>query len=913
MAQTSAAGHTRIPADIRMLQFRARSGLRPLSASECQRPQAPLLPSTHFVTAGRARMTSWVMTIESDIIAWGLERPGWQQEALVALANGEEYGSEAIARLVDKILAGSNSGPSHEAKRIQVKSSVVEQVDLAAIADLHGVNALVDGQRLDFGMNGLTVVYGDNGSGKSGYARLIKAMVNARHRSDVLPNVFRETPDEPSGVLHYRVAGKDRQLEFPSAPPPELFEMSFYDEHCGDEYLTKESTISYRPSALTLLDGLIWVCDEVRREIAARIRSNEAKALALDLPPTTTAGAFVATLTADTNEAQVDAATALPGGTNERLAAVLQEAARLAASDPQKEKTRLTTLANQVKALGGDLTRLLNALGAEQTGARTKLRLAAAAARATASIAAANSFDDEALARVGSETWRALWSAARNFSVTEAYHAHEFPVTGDGAVCVLCQQSLDDDAKQRLQRFDQYMTDTTERDAAAAERDFAATLDELRALEFATPARTAALTALDAHDAQLGSATTALLAKVEEQRDAIVQYVTSEDATPVSMPAVDVPDRLATLATQLQERATATDVTQFQAAVAAATKGKAELQARLRLSESAEKVKAEIQRLRELKALKKARTAADTNSVTQKASSLTREYATDRILDQFTRETDRLRLQRVTLQDLGGRKGQLNQKPGLLGAAKSVAARSVLSEGEQTALGLAGFFTETVFDQSKSAIIFDDPVTSLDHVRRDKVAERLAQLAQDRQVVVFTHDVAFTGDLAAAAESEGVDLIERAVERRGPDPGICVESFPWKAKDFGSRVNHLTDELAKLKKDRADLRQDHWEERVAIWAGYLSETWERSVTTEVMNQVFDRGSSQVRMMKFRIIAEITTDDNQDLQDGYGATSRWGRRHDKAVETNYVAPEPADLEHELERLTDWRKRVKRYGQ
>jgi hypothetical protein len=333
----------------------------------------------------------------------------------------------------------------------------------------------------------------------------------------------------------------------------------------------------------------------------------------------------------------------------------------------------------------------------------------------------------------------------------------------------------------------------------------------------------------------------------------------------------------------------------------------------VRLSESGDKVKAEIQRLRELKSLKKARTAADTNSITQKASSLTREYATDRILDQFTRETDRLRLQRVTLEDLGGRKGQLNQKPGLLGAAKGVAARSVLSEGEQNALGLSGFFTEAVFDPSKSAIIFDDPVTSLDHVRRDKVAERLAQLAQDRQVVVFTHDVAFTGDLAAAAESEGVALIERAVERRGTDPGICVESFPWKAKDFGSRVNHLTDELAKLTKDRADLLQDQWEERVAIWAGYLSETWERSVTTEVMNQVFDRGSSQVRMMKFRMLAEITTDDNQDLQDGYGATSRWGRRHDKAAETNYVAPEPADLERELKRLTDWQKRVKKYRQ
>lgn len=56
------------------------------------------------------------------------------------------------------------------------------------------------------------------------------------------------------------------------------------------------------------------------------------------------------------------------------------------------------------------------------------------------------------------------------------------------------------------------------------------------------------------------------------------------------------------------------------------------------------------------------------------------------------------------------------------GGATSMAAHTVPSEGEQTAFGLAGFFTEAVVDQSKSALIFDDPVTSLDHVRRDKVA-----------------------------------------------------------------------------------------------------------------------------------------------------------------------------------------------
>lgn len=147
------------------------------------------------------------MTIEGDIITWASKRPGWQQDVLVALANGERYEAEQIGTLSDEILAGTNSMPNQKAESIQVKSPVVEQVDLTAVADLRGVNALVDGQRLNFATTGITVIYGDNGSGKSGYARLIKAMVNARHRPDILPNVFHETPDEPSGVLHYRVAG----------------------------------------------------------------------------------------------------------------------------------------------------------------------------------------------------------------------------------------------------------------------------------------------------------------------------------------------------------------------------------------------------------------------------------------------------------------------------------------------------------------------------------------------------------------------------------------------------------------------------------------------------------------------------------------------------------------------------------
>ena len=52
---------------------------------------------------------------------------------------------------------------------------------------------------------------------------------------------------------------------------------------------------------------------------------------------------------------------------------------------------------------------------------------------------------------------------------------------------------------------------------------------------------------------------------------------------------------------------------------------------------------------------------------------------------------------------------------------------SVLSDGEQRALALAFFLAEVAVSDERSAIVLDDPVSSLDHDRRSYVAERLAE------------------------------------------------------------------------------------------------------------------------------------------------------------------------------------------
>lgn len=69
------------------------------------------------------------------------------------------------------------------------------------------------------------------------------------------------------------------------------------------------------------------------------------------------------------------------------------------------------------------------------------------------------------------------------------------------------------------------------------------------------------------------------------------------------------------------------------------------------------------------------------------------------------------------------------------------AALGVMSQGELHALGLALFLPRaTAADSPFGFLVIDDPVQSMDPAKVDGLARVLHQVAQTRQVVVFTHD-----------------------------------------------------------------------------------------------------------------------------------------------------------------------------
>ena len=787
------------------------------------------------------------------------------------------------------------------------------QVSLRSLEVASSVNALVSGQRLRFPDDGLVVVYGDNGSGKSGFARLLKDVARSRHREDVLSDIFsdRDGADQRAEV-GIAVGGVEQpSYRWPGEATPELRQIGYFDEACGDAYLASESEVTFRPAGIFLLDGLIRACDGVRGELDRLLQDNVRRA---EVRPGVSQGGaaseFLARLSAGTSTVALDDACALPADPSERLEELQREESRLRTSDPDQERRRLVTLADHYENVGRHFSSLRSRLSPTAIRKAEAAQAKATALRRAATIAAGQSFEAEPVQGVGSETWRVLWEAARTFAETEAHPGQLFPAHAD--TCVLCHQTLDDDARTRFSRFEAAVKDETERKAAAAERDAARESDSLRRVAISPAPVLVSLEQIADGDPETVEAWRGRLAAFERVVASVDVLSTCLSVAEAAQEGDEV--AVATASSEaLRRRASAVDSSQYAEQLAQVSAERVELGDRILMAEARRALESEVDRLRERRLLEEAKRTTNTAVITQKATALTRSHVTTLVRDRFTRESDRLRLERVTLEDTGGHKGRLQHRPAFVGAVQDAAMAKVLSEGEQTALGLAGFFTEAFLDDSKSAIVLDDPVSSLDHVRRGRVATRLVEFAQERQVVVFTHDLAFVADLARAAGDAEVPIVERSVERRGDGkPGVCLESHPWKTRDVRARLGTLDADLARIRREMTGWQQEQLEKETADWAGKLSETWERMLNVEVVGRVVDRNTLEVRPKMLKLLACLTPDDNQEFQESYARVSRWTRRHDKSLELNYVVPETDEMGAELALVRDWFNRIKRYA-
>src|SRR5688572_557671 len=110
---------------------------------------------------------------------WIKSRPKWLQTAASKmLPTLAVLGSDEIDELTKLCIAEAQASPNATYGTATLggpdNSLASAGMQLSAIRKVAGVNAIKYGAELEFGDAKLVVVYGSNGSGKSGYSRLIK-------------------------------------------------------------------------------------------------------------------------------------------------------------------------------------------------------------------------------------------------------------------------------------------------------------------------------------------------------------------------------------------------------------------------------------------------------------------------------------------------------------------------------------------------------------------------------------------------------------------------------------------------------------------------------------------------------------------------------------------------------------------
>lgn len=855
------------------------------------------------------------MTIIQEIHEWSKGLAAWQQDAIARLYWNRTLTADDINDLY--ALAKTEVGIPDPNGRVPAKLDDAQVapppdptriVKLVAIKGLSNVNALADGGGIPLAPNGLTVIYGENGAGKSGYSRIFKHACRARdQREPVLPNanidpknagvaraVFEATID---GTLH------DLPWQYSAIAPEPLSDIAIFDSACARAYVDNQGDFAYAPYGLDILEGLAAVCSQLKTFATKDKIANapsDASYAALTREQTRVATVLFG-IPATTKPEHIEALAFLSQAEQDRHALLTKI---LAEADPKQKSQALRQKAARVNGLKNRTVSAMTAVSDEVVLNLRQLIDNSNNAKHAAALAASEFKSTPGqLTGTGDEAWKILFEAARDFSKT-SHPSHEFPNLPKGEQCPLCQNILGEEGVARMIRFDKFIKQIAEQRAKDARDIAAGTYKLIKTAVLDIAFRDGLVEELAGIDPELASHLSGMQDSLNRRQKDVLSAAASDVSWDqvTTLPASPLP-KLDQIIETLNAEASALEATADENVRNTMISEKLELDARVRLGEIKPAVLETLAKHDYCKKLQQCIEGFDTRAISRKSTKLSETIASQELADALTEELKRLKvdhLQVVMKPESPGGKTKFKlvlQLPG--GGAPS----KILSEGEQRAIAIASFLAETKLGKGLGGIVLDDPVSSLDHRRRWEVAERLALESLIRQVIIFTHDIYFLCIIEQKAEEFGAEITKNYIRRAAGGYGVHSHDLPFDVMGTKDRIGRLRQEIVNIRKVH-NVDDDEFRRLTSGCYGRLRLAWERCVEEVLLNGAVQRFGEGVSTQRLKSVI-VTDDDYKEVEAGMSKCSKF--EHDAATIVGRLPmPAPDDLERDVERLEEWRK-------
>ena len=751
-------------------------------------------------------------------------------------------------------------------------------VTLASLGSVKNVSSLIEGVTLNFPIEGLTAVYGDNGAGKSSYAKILKSACLTRGDVPVIStNAFNPSTIPSQATLGVSVDGAavvENIWTIGAEPSPELKSIRIFDSHSATNYISKTDSVEYKPAEVKLLDELSRACQFVKDALTRELVPFNRPYIIPDLNPLSKVSTFCNSL-ATATEATLDAQC---GGENElpEMTQLKKDLAELNGKTPSQLKAFYVAKLKHREPLLNFLNNLYAKLGdvnvAKICGSYNdkliKLKVAEQVRQ--------NTLNGLPIEGIGNDAWKEMWNHAQNFIIGNGDDKTFPPVENEH--CPTCLQTIGSQAAERMARFNDYIANQSQVDADKATTELILQMNIITQLNFD----------LKPYDGIFEEIRQSTPDAIDQFNICIQQLfdrknnLTSDNPT-FTHPALDMRfvQRLSQQVETLKvRRDSVVDDGMLAQTIKLSQLKLIELEDRQRLSAHKANILNEIKRINIFGRFNSALATTNLSLITRFISELAKTGSLGVINAAFAKELAALNFKSFDVETkTQGSAGQ--QKLTLQISRNASKIGHIASEGEQKCIALAGFMAELTIDNRKSAIIFDDPVNSLDHKWRRKFAKRIADEALHRQVIVLTHDLPF---LMMLSEESSNPINIQSITRRGKLSGFSEGRPPWDALRTVDRIGQLKQLEVELRRytKSDDFIEDIYIRDAKHIYGKMRETWERLVEEWLIRNVVQRFSRAVQTQNIRYIVDSTTEDVAIISAGMGKCSTYFEGHDTAI-------------------------------
>ncbi|MFT3984553.1 MAG: AAA family ATPase [Lachnospiraceae bacterium] len=820
--------------------------------------------------------------ITDEIVDWVKTLSKWQQMLAERILNQRSIDDEFLVKVYNifKIESGLSEGEAPEKIEFTKCSSNEKKCKIhwCSVGNISGVNRLASKDHLNVGEK-LTIVYGENGSGKSGYTRLLNNAFISRGDKEIISDIYSKSIDDIYAEFSFDIDGCNRILKYPEDKNHFAFSrIRNFDSKSAMDDMMKESAVDFAPSELTFFDTFISACLEIQKMLdKERERKEEDNPFIKFFQNKGKALDAISSLTEKSNVEEIKKTFTISDEEKEQIKEVKIEKAKLVSLNINTQSEQINKVL-QILELSIEKAQKFNGYFEREKIEEYKQEISALLdCKKILSLEGVEQFDAYEIESIGSPEWKTFIEAAKKYFDNIEKHYK----------CPLCGQSISKD--DLIYKYWTYLESSAEKNYKTKKAIVDKLQGEIQNLDLLFVNESSIQEDwLVNNFKQNAEEIKNMFEQANKYRKKFQEEITNME---VELESYLIDTKIIEiLKEKVSEKKNSLNQEEITKQISTYTKMENDYLDKEKVLELIPLISTYIEKLKWIAEANKGK--IKTRSITNKQNELFKKYITEDYLSMFALECSNLNADFDAEIISRGSNGVALKKLQIKGNAPG----KILSEGEQRAVAIANFLTEIQMDVGNVAIVLDDPVCSLDHKRRTVIAKRLLEESKRRQVIIFTHEISFFMELKTLANKESISFLQENVRKIGNVPGNIVQTIPWQGMNVKDRTGKLKNDLQEMTNVFNSGDMDGYYYKAKNWCELLRESWERAVEEILFNDSIQRYNPCVQTKRLKK-APFSPELYEELENGMTLCSAWC--HDQASAINGTVPSLEELKGFIE--------------